>query len=191
MVLQLSPHWLHIIFRTFWWSSHGDDKWFVILVILSTISNDLTHLKLSLPHRSCGQLVSSSPFAQSGNPSQTYDLERHLPASHINWFGKHRSTGTVGVRMVVDTVLLGHPASSAPLLQSLKPSHFHQYGTHRSLPQWNIQSWHVGAAISVLWGGSVAVWQFSSSRPFWQSLSPSKQLNEKTESIIKSGFYVV
>lgn len=130
-----------------------------------------------MPHFVVGQLSSSSPFLQSGNPSQTYDFEMQRPESHINCVRKQMNgASSVGDKSGVGVdVLLEQPNSSESSPQSFTPSHFHQFGTHLLFLQWNIQSWQVGIILSIFEGGSVAVvLQCSSSKPFKQSLSPSK-----------------
>lgn len=145
-------------------------------LVRSKQTPSLRHLNLSRPHAVFGQLLSSSPSGQSGKPSQTYDFEMHRIVLHMNWFFKQRSasggSSIIGMSVIF---VVAHPSSSELSPQSLTPSHFHQCGTHLSLVHWNIQSWHVGIILSIVGfrSGKMLVVQFSSSLPFWQSLSPS------------------
>lgn len=169
------------------------------------MNRQMYYLNLSRPQAIFGQFDSSSPFAQSGKPSHTYDFEMHRPESHKNWFFKHLS---ISVGSLIDgvgivPVAFVQPISSESSPQSLTPSHFlfvrtenlgnayhcwpaiywesssdthHQYGTHLSFSHWYIQSWHVGIMFSILVFGSDVVWvQLASSAPFIQSWSPSKR----------------
>lgn len=80
----------------------------------------LRHRNLSRPQLLFGQFTSSSPEEQSGNPSQTYDLEMHRPESHMNWFLWHISVsmGSSSGGGLVEFVV--HPNSSLRSLQSCK-----------------------------------------------------------------------
>lgn len=124
-----------------------------------------SYLNESGPHSlSSGQYFSSSPFGQSGIPSQSCGLDIHRPESHVNsCVAQSLSDGAIVVNSSESVPLLGftfeQPSSSEPSPQSLIPlnnknvnfysanlrqpfipSHFHQYGTQRSFLHLNIQS---------------------------------------------------